>query len=142
MNDCVPTSIAEIANKLGYPISYEDAVNMSGYKHNIGVEKNGHEYEELIEKIFYNTDKMDKRDYYKLMDPSFYRNVAENGGVIHLRWKNPGHADNVRFVKLYKNAGKNVIIFRNSSFNMRMDPVNVKFNKDPHKLVNAFIINR
>jgi len=56
--------------------------------------------------------------------------------------KNPGHADNVRFVKLYKNAGKNVIIFRNSSFNMRMDPVNVKFNKDPHKLVNAFIINR
>jgi len=70
------------------------------------------------------------------------RRSWENGGVIHLRWKNPGHADNVRFVKLYKNAGKNVIIFRNSSFNMRMDPVNVKFNKDPHKLVNAFIINR
>ena len=53
-----------------------------------------------------------------LFDPDFMRSVAEKKGVISIQFKNPGHADNVRTLRVFNNnPQKNTITFRQKLFN-------------------------
>lgn len=54
-----------------------------------------------------------------IFDSHFMKNVASTNGVITIQFHNPGHADNVRALKVFNRMPQmNTLIFRQKLYNV------------------------
>ena len=116
-NDCVPTTLYEIERVKGGKRTYEDFINKVELKEG-GVELSATRFHSLISDHFGSNNVHMKNNASLIFDPDFMNNVAASKGVIAVQFKTPGHADNIRTLRVFKrNPLKNTITFRQRLFN-------------------------
>ena len=117
LNDCVPTTFAEIETARGGSRTYEEFRIMSDYKDGIGVEISKDKYAELLLRTFDNSEILNTNEYGRLFVPQYMETAAAKGEIFSVHFN--GHADNVRALRVFN--GKpilNKLIFRHSRYNM------------------------
>ena len=126
-NDCVVATFTEIENEFDGSRTYEDFSNNVEMTSN-GVFLSGDEYGKKIEEIFPNSTVTELRgEHYKLFDPAYMNEVVSSGDVITVHFRKPGHADNVRALRVFERAPeKNTLVFRVSNFNANLSQFNYK----------------
>ena len=101
LNDCVPTTFAELNEHFGGNKSYDDYVRISNYIDGEGVKMRLRGYDNLLNNNFESVH----FDYFKLQNPEYMLSVKNLGKVIsvHMQHGKMYHADNIRFIKFYSN---------------------------------------
>ena len=116
-NDCVPTTFAEIEAKRGGTRTYENFIDITNYEENVGVSVTKNDYENLVYNTFDNVETVPQKDYYKLFDPEYMQNAANNNEIFSVQFK--GHTDNVRSLKVFIDAPElNTLTFRETRYNL------------------------
>ena len=114
LNDCVPTSYAEMNDYFGGNTSYDEYRRITGYKEDVGVVGSRPDYERMLERNFTG----DRYNASNLADPQVARNIQNNGQLIHTNMPHSGikHADNLRSISYYSN--KTVLRYRIGSYKL------------------------
>ena len=99
-SDCMISTMTEIENETGGSRTYSDFFNqVSNNYSSKGVTMSVGEYQNLLQENFYTTNIT--HESYKLFDPVYMQEVMNSGNVITVQFRNPGHADNVRALKVF-----------------------------------------
>ena len=119
LNDCVPTTLYEIEQVRGGNRTYDYFINSVDYNDN-GVTLSAKSYKSLMENNFSSHNVVDiTKKASNIFDSHFMKNVASTNGVITIQFHNPGHADNVRALKVFNRMPQmNTLIFRQKLYNV------------------------
>jgi len=119
LNDCVPTSYAEMNDYFGGNTSYDEYRRITGYQEDVGVVGRRSDYERMLGRNFTGSEYTNPS---ALADPQVARNIQNNGQLIHTNMPHSGirHADNLRSISYYSN--KTVLRYRIGSY--RLSSVN------------------
>ena len=116
-NDCVQTTLYEIDQKKDGGHTYQtfyDRVKRIYTPE--GTTISTEQLEQLLKEYFVVENITRKSN--NLFHPEFMSEVAKSNGVITVHFTKPGHADNIRTLRVFVRAPeKNVITFRQSQFN-------------------------
>jgi RHS repeat-associated protein len=118
LNDCVPTSYAEMNDYFGGSTSYEEYKTITSYQENVGVKTDRGGYERMLGRNFTG----DRYDALNLSDPQAARDIVNKGQLVHTNMPYSGirHVDNLRSIMYYSN--KTVLHYRIGSY--RLSSVN------------------
>ena len=124
-NDCLASTMTEAENELGGNRTYEDFSEMvKDKKSPEGVEIKTKNYIKLLEDNF---PIKETPKTHELFDAQYMTDVANSGDVITVHFTAPGHADNVRELRVFVRAPeKNTLVFRQSMFNANQMQFNYK----------------
>jgi RHS repeat-associated protein len=115
LNDCVPTSYAEMNDYFGGNTSYDEYRRITDYQEDVGVVGRRSDYERMLGRNFTGAD----YDAHNLADPQVARNIQNNGQIVHTNMPHSGirHADNLRSISYY-HSGKVVMRYRIGSYKL------------------------
>jgi RHS repeat-associated protein len=125
-NDCMIATMTEIENEKGGSRTYNYFSDMvSNNRTPDGVIMKVGYYKQLLNDNF-NTTELTRQSNL-LFDHNYMKEVALRGDVITVHFTNPGHADNVRKLKVFlRDTNKNTLVFRQSMFNANQLKFNYK----------------
>ena len=116
LNDCVPTSFAEMNDYFGGNTTYEDYRAITNYQENVGVSRNRADYRELLSDNF-NTSPYNNPSVLENLTTA--RDLQSSGYLLHTNMPYSNglrHADNIRSISYYSN--KVVLRYRIGSYKL------------------------
>ena len=117
LNDCVPSTFAEIEAARRGTRTYEYFCDMTNYINGEGVVTSKEAYAQLLMQTFDNAEILETTEYGKLFTPQYMETAASNGKIFSVHFN--GHADNVRALQVFdRKPNLNKLIFRQSRYNM------------------------